>query len=161
MVTGIDRFRDWFHGYEEQYAIIGGTACDLLMSEEGMDFRATKDIDLVLIVEAITPDFGRRFWQFVQEAGYEHSLIWVQPYETAEYRQHESDYLAYYDEVQICDSTHYKSAFQQRNRAMIDRSDLVIVYVDRQSGGAYQSLRYAQKHHKQVVNLCEDTAVHT
>ena len=72
MVTGIDRFRDWFHGYEEQYAIIGGTACDLLMSEEGMDFRATKDIDLVLIVEAITPDFGRRFWQFVQEAGYEH-----------------------------------------------------------------------------------------
>ena len=72
MVTGIDRFRNWFHGYEEQYAIIGGTACDLLMSEEGMDFRATKDIDLVLIVEAITPDFGRRFWQFVQEAGYEH-----------------------------------------------------------------------------------------
>ena len=72
MVTGIDRFRDWFHGYEEPYAIIGGTACDLLMSEEGMDFRATKDIDLVLIVEAITPDFGRRFWQFVQEAGYEH-----------------------------------------------------------------------------------------
>ena len=57
MVTGIDRFRDWFHGYEEQYAIIGGTACDLLMSEEGMDFRATKDIDLVLIVEAITPDW--------------------------------------------------------------------------------------------------------
>ena len=89
------------------------------------------------------------------------SLIWVQPYETAEYRQHESDYLAYYDEVQICESTHYKSAFQQRIRAMIDRSDLVIVYVDRQSGGAYQSLRYAQKHHKQVVNLCEDTAVHT
>lgn len=37
-----------------------------------MDFRATKDIDLVLIVEAITPDFGRQFWQFVKAAGYEH-----------------------------------------------------------------------------------------
>lgn len=72
MVTGIDRFRDWFRGYEEQYAIIGGTACDLLMSEEGMDFRATKDIDLVLIVEAITPDFGKQFWQFIKDAGYEH-----------------------------------------------------------------------------------------
>lgn len=72
MVTGIDRFREWFRGYEEQYAIIGGTACDLLMSEDGMDFRATKDIDLVLIVEAITPDFGRQFWQFVKDAGYEH-----------------------------------------------------------------------------------------
>ncbi|MBQ9839379.1 MAG: hypothetical protein IJO56_07835 [Oscillospiraceae bacterium] len=72
MVTGIDRFREWFRGYEDQYAIIGGTACDLLMSEDGMDFRATKDIDLVLIVEAITPDFGRQFWQFVKDAGYEH-----------------------------------------------------------------------------------------
>lgn len=72
MVTGIDRFREWFRGYEEQYAIIGGTACDLLMSEDGMDFRATKDIDLVLIVEAITPDFGRQFWQFIKAAGYEH-----------------------------------------------------------------------------------------
>lgn len=72
MVTGIDRFREWFRGYEDQYAIIGGTACDLLMSEDGMDFRATKDIDLVLIVEAITPDFGRQFWQFVKAAGYEH-----------------------------------------------------------------------------------------
>lgn len=72
MVTGIDRFKEWFRGYEEQYAIIGGTACDLLMSEDGMDFRATKDIDLVLIVEAITPDFGKQFWQFVKDAGYEH-----------------------------------------------------------------------------------------
>lgn len=72
MVTGIDRFREWFRGYEDQYAIIGGTACDLLMSEDGMDFRATKDIDLVLIVEAITPDFGSQFWQFVKAAGYEH-----------------------------------------------------------------------------------------
>lgn len=72
MVTGIDRFREWFRGYEEQYAIIGGTACDLLMGEGGIDFRATKDIDLVLIVEAITPAFGRQFWQYIRDAGYEH-----------------------------------------------------------------------------------------
>lgn len=72
MVTGIDRFREWFRGYEDQYAIIGGTACDLLMNEEGIGFRATKDIDLVLIVEAITPEFGRQFWQFIKDAGYEH-----------------------------------------------------------------------------------------
>ena len=25
MVTGIDSFKEWFKGYEEQYAIIGGT----------------------------------------------------------------------------------------------------------------------------------------
>ena len=53
MVTGIESFKEWFKGNESQYAIIGGTACDILMTEEGLDFRATKDIDLVLIIEAV------------------------------------------------------------------------------------------------------------
>lgn len=72
MVTGFESFQNWFRGYEEQYVIIGGTACDLLMSEEGIDFRATKDIDLVLIVESITPAFSKRFWEYVLHAGYQH-----------------------------------------------------------------------------------------
>ncbi len=29
MVRGIDGFKEWFKGCENQYAIIGGTACDL------------------------------------------------------------------------------------------------------------------------------------
>ena len=72
MVTGIDSFKEWFKGCEEQYAIIGGTACDILMTEEGLDFRATKDLDLVLIIEAVDASFGRRFWNYVKQAGYEH-----------------------------------------------------------------------------------------
>lgn len=72
MIIGIERFKEWFRGYEDHYAIIGGTACDLLMAEEGLPFRGTKDIDLVLIVEAINPEFGRRFWEFVRSAGYTH-----------------------------------------------------------------------------------------
>ena len=72
MVTGIDSFKEWFEEFEGQYVIIGGTACDILMTEEGMDFRATKDIDLVLIVEAISADFGRTFWEYVKAAGYQH-----------------------------------------------------------------------------------------
>jgi len=70
MVTGIDSFKEWFKGSEEQYAIIGGTACDILMSEEGLDFRATKDIDLVLIIEAVDANFGKKFWAYVKQAGY-------------------------------------------------------------------------------------------
>ena len=69
MVRGINSFRDWFRGYEEQYAIIGGTACDLLMTGEGLTFRATKDVDLVLIVEAVDASFGQRFWEYVTAAG--------------------------------------------------------------------------------------------
>ena len=72
MVTEIDSFKEWFKGSEEQYAIIGGTACDILMTEEGLDFRATKDIDLVLIIEAVDANFGKKFWEYVKQAGYEH-----------------------------------------------------------------------------------------
>lgn len=72
MVTGFTKFKEKFQGYENQYVIIGGTACDLLMENEELNFRATKDIDIVLIVEAITKEFGRQFWEYVKEAGYEH-----------------------------------------------------------------------------------------
>lgn len=72
MVIGFESFQEWFRGYESQYAIIGGTACDLLISEEGLEFRATKDIDLVLIIEAISSEFGKRFWEYIMQAGYEH-----------------------------------------------------------------------------------------
>ena len=51
MIVGFESFRRWFQGYEDQYVIIGGTACSLLMSDEGREFRATKDIDLVLIAD--------------------------------------------------------------------------------------------------------------
>jgi hypothetical protein len=72
MIKGFEIFHKWFYGYKEQYAIIGGTACDLLMTENALDFRATKDIDLVLIIEALTLDFGNRFWEFIIAGGYQH-----------------------------------------------------------------------------------------
>lgn len=72
MVTGFTKFRERFQGFEDQYVVIGGTACDLLMEEEEMTFRATKDIDIVLIVEAMTKEFGQQFWEYIKEAGYDH-----------------------------------------------------------------------------------------
>ena len=60
MVTEIESFKEWFKSSEEQYIIIGRTACDILMTEEGLDFRATKDIDLVLIIEAVDANFGKK-----------------------------------------------------------------------------------------------------
>lgn len=72
MVTGFTKFKDKFQGFENQYVLIGGTACDLLMENEELEFRATKDIDIVLIVESVTADFGKHFWEYIKEAGYEY-----------------------------------------------------------------------------------------
>lgn len=49
-MKGIDKFRERFVGREDEYVLIGGGACDLLFGEAGQNFRATKDLDLVLLV---------------------------------------------------------------------------------------------------------------
>ncbi len=72
MVKGIDRFRDHFRSFNDQYLLIGGTACDLLFDQAGLTFRATKDLDIVLIIEALDSDFVKSFWKFVQMGRYEH-----------------------------------------------------------------------------------------
>lgn len=43
-----------------------------MFAEAQLDFRATKDIDIVLIVEALSKEFGIKFWEFVRDAEYEH-----------------------------------------------------------------------------------------
>jgi hypothetical protein len=70
-MKGLDRFKAHFAGFEDHYVLIGGAACDVLMSEAGLAFRATRDLDLVLCVEAVDVGFGRRFWDFVEAGGYE------------------------------------------------------------------------------------------
>ncbi len=71
MVEGLALFRDRFRGLDDCYVLIGGTACDLWMGERALDFRATKDLDMVLVAEALRPEFFQVFWQFVKDAGYE------------------------------------------------------------------------------------------
>lgn len=71
MVKGIDKFKEFFAGFEDKYTLIGGSACDLAMTEVGESFRATKDLDIVIVTEAIDPAFVNRFWEFVEAGGYE------------------------------------------------------------------------------------------
>lgn len=83
-------------------------------------------------------------------------LTLVLPYETAELRNNTEAFENYYDSIEISEASadkNFKYAITARNRDMIDRSDMVVVYVKNQSGGAYQSLRYAEKNDKRIINL--------
>ena len=71
MVRGLDLFRETFAAYADQYLLIGGTAASLTMEDAGLQFRATKDLDIVLHSEALSPSFGDVFWRFVEAGGYE------------------------------------------------------------------------------------------
>lgn len=84
------------------------------------------------------------------------ALVWVMPYLTAEYRDNEEAFRQYYDEIEICECAaggHFKGAFHARNRSMIDRSDLAVFWVQRQNGGAWQTMRYAKKQGIPCINL--------
>lgn len=72
MVHGLEKFKECFRDYTSQYVFIGGTACDILLDEIGAPFRATKDLDIVLIIEALDSSFVEIFWQFIEDGGYEH-----------------------------------------------------------------------------------------
>src|SRR5688572_463703 len=70
MVRGLDKFKEYFKGYEANYVVIGGTACDVILSNAGLTARATKDVDMVVVVEALTKEFVSRFWEFVADGQY-------------------------------------------------------------------------------------------
>lgn len=71
MVKGLDVFRIHFRDFTDRYILIGGTACDLAMNAAGVDFRPTKDLDIVLCVEVLDKDFVQAFWDFVKAGEYQ------------------------------------------------------------------------------------------
>ena len=53
------------------------------------------------------------------------------------------------------DFDYWYTSIYYRNLAMIDRSDIILFWVERrENSGAYKTYRYAVKMHKHIVNLC-------
>lgn len=70
-IRGLRLFGEHFKDHQDQYVLIGGVASWITMDEAGEAFRATKDLDIVLIVEVLSPAFVSRFWAFIKAGGYE------------------------------------------------------------------------------------------
>lgn len=70
MVEGLEKFRKNFKDFADCFTVIGGTACEILMNEQDIDFRATHDIDMILILEDKKEAFANIFWKFIKEGGY-------------------------------------------------------------------------------------------
>ena len=71
MIKGLEIFRDAFAGFADSYILIGGAACDIQLEQAGVPFRVTRDFDMVLCVESLTPEFGRAFWNFIRNGGFQ------------------------------------------------------------------------------------------
>ena len=141
----IDRFFD----AEEKVADIVER---LIREKEYVEFLIGRDGDFDQIVSSTVRQAKRDIRDDNSE------LVWVLAYPKAEYANNADSFDEYYDRVEVCDEAaraHPKGAIQIRNRDMVDRSDLVVCYVDRQSGGAFQTMEYAKKTGKTVINLAD------
>jgi hypothetical protein len=74
-MVGLERFQAHFAAFTDQYVLIGGTATQLVLDEQGLEARATKDLDIVLCVEALSPEFVAAFWAFIRLGGYQNQQL--------------------------------------------------------------------------------------
>lgn len=127
----------------------------LLKEKEYVEFLVGRDGEFDQLVSSVI----RRCKRSVRDDNSSH--VWVLPYPTADYRDNEDGYREYYDEIEICASStggHFKGAHQTRNRAMVDRSDLVAFCIQHESGGAWQTLKYAKKRSVLCINLAMEVS---
>lgn len=65
---GFDHFCNYLIGLENLYVIIGGGAATILMEDEGLEFRATKDVDLVVLSRS--NELNARILSYIKDGGY-------------------------------------------------------------------------------------------
>lgn len=103
-------------------------------------------------------EFSYRCCKKYKEAHPNITLIFVTLYLTLEYQvNHLSNLSEKYDSIlypQIEDKP-LRFAIVYRNRYMVDAADLVIAFVSHSTGGAYATLKYAEKKRKRVFNIAE------
>ncbi len=125
----------------------------LIRNREYTEFLVGRDGEFDILTSSVIRQITKAY-------DYEKSVhVLVLPYMRADFKDNEKSYLNYYDDVEICEQSakaHYMSAIQIRNRCMVDRSDLVVCYVERKNGGAYGTMKYAVRQQKRVLNIAID-----
>lgn len=141
------------HRTIEDYLTVESKLCELLriimQRESGeLEFLVGRNGDFDLMAASVIRKLKK-------ETGNDNIyLTLVLPYETAELKNNTEAFESYYDSIEISEATrNYKYAIVARNKDMIERADLVVVYVRHESGGAYQALKYAEKSEKRIINL--------
>lgn len=74
-MVGIDKIREYLGEYKSNYVIIGGTAVNLNLSDASIEERSTKDVDIIVICEAMTPEYLSSFWEMIRAGGYSADMV--------------------------------------------------------------------------------------
>lgn len=125
----------------------------LLIENEYVEFLIGRNGEFDILVSSIIHMYKRN----LRSDNSAHILIL--PYITSDYMNNKNFFDNYYDEIEICGLSakkHFKSAYQIRNKSMVDRSDLIIFYIEHNWGVAYKTMNYAKKTGKKFINIFEE-----
>lgn len=124
--------------------------CECIRRQDYVEFLVGRDGDFDQIVSSAIIRAKRN----IDFGNVTHIL--VMPYKKAEFNNNKKAYEEYYDAVEICEKSSGafpKAAIKIRNRCMIDRSDLCVFYVNKNNGGAWKSMKYAESVGKPYINI--------
>lgn len=85
-------------------------------------------------------------------------LVFVSPYYDVEYQRNYLHHQKSRYDLIVYPSIEDKPkrfAIIYRNRYMVDMADVVIAYIDHNTGGAYQTYKYAKRNGKVIYNLAQ------
>ncbi len=111
----------------------GARGFDLLAAEKLLTLKREHPLKLIIAV----PFRG-------QENGY-----------SAEWKARYKRVLSAADEIIYLSSEYYRGCYETRNRYMVDQSERVIAHYDGSAGGTRNTINYAKKQGKEVINLGE------
>ena len=124
----------------------------MIQTKEFVEFYVGRngefDIMVASVIKRAQRDYGSS----------NNSLILVLPYPIADM----DDMEKYYDEVwypQELYNVHYKAAITKRNEWFVNHSDMLVAYVERDYGGAYECLKKAQQTDTQITFINNKKAV--
>ncbi len=121
---------------------------EVTRNKEFVEFYVGKNGDFDTMVASAVKRYQNR-------TGKENSaLILVIPYEVANMDCYEK----FYDEIIFPDElygVHFKSAITKRNEWLVDHSDMLIAYVNKDGGGSSKCLKYAEKQGIKIENMGE------
>jgi len=119
---------------------------DLLRTEQYVEFYIGRHGEFDILAASVVKRERKIFGK--EKCG----LTLVLPYSDKDMEYYDK----YYDSIIIpeCLNRAYpKGAITKRNRWMVEECDLIVCYVERESGGASTALKYAKRLEKDIVNL--------
>ena len=118
--------------FEEQ---IGGANCEMLFGQYGN-------------FDSFALSCGQKY----QKRNANVKLIFATPY--VKVSAQKTDACRFDEIVYPCgESVPYRFAISHRNRWMVERADLVLAFINRSWGGAYQTYLHARRKQKKIINL--------